>query len=144
MEETLAEILECKFHVATRWLHLSQRGFTIPDYVENQGIKHVIIYGITDFTISLLDEYRITQKLNVIKAISDKKISGGEIFYYYDIPCVSPEYLPEYEDQNTMVIVTPMGWHKEIKHELKNYGLKHVVSIQEVIYDMCFDMEKNK
>lgn len=143
MEGTLEEVLECKQHIAIRWISLLQHGHTIPEYLESQEIRKVILYGINEFTLRILEEYRIVDRLHEIKAISDKKVTDGKVIDYYGISCVSPNNLIKYSDNDTITIITPMGWYKEIRRELENQGLKNVMTIQELIYDMCSNMNDN-
>ena len=136
MEGTLEEVLDRKFHVAMRWLKLQQQGKTLSNHLLSNGVKSIALYGITDFANAIIDELKCTSDFHMIKAVSDKKVARGSEFDYCGIKCVAPDELRVCIDEDTLVIVTPMGWQSEIKKELEELGITKTVLIQELIYEM--------
>lgn len=141
MEEKLEDVLQCKFNIAMRWIRLLQHGKTITKYIKNKNINSIILYGITEITVNIIDEFDEMGEICRLKAIADKKITKGGISSFYDIPCVSPECIQDYAADDAWIIVTPMGWHREISNELRAMGLKNVITIEELIYDMYSEIE---
>ena len=137
MEGKLEEVLDEKFHVAIRYIRLLQHGYRMSDYLNKQGIEAIVVYGITDFAMAIIDEYRMSNRLNQTKAISDKKKSNGDICIYCGIPCVAPCELLNFVNKNVLVIITPMGWQREIRKNLREMGFSSVATVQELVYDMC-------
>ncbi|MBQ2883884.1 MAG: hypothetical protein IJE43_08960 [Alphaproteobacteria bacterium] len=142
MEAKFEEVCDSKFHIAMRWIRLLQHGITIPNYLKDKNISSVIIYGATDFAIRLVEEFIRAEQLRNIKAISDKLITCEGMYDYQGIPCVSPDRITKYVQEDTLVIITPMGWAETIKRELEGWGVKKLITIQELIYDICSEMNE--
>lgn len=137
MGKTHLDVLETKYQIVLKWLQLQQQGYSIFTYLKEEGIHSIVIYGVTELSMTLFNENRNGKNHNIIKAISDKKIKEGDSYRFDDIPCVSPIAIREIVTDDDIVLVTAMGWYDEIKIELKRLGIKRIASIQEIIYDMC-------
>lgn len=139
MEGTLEEVLNEKFLLAKRWIGLSQKKNRISDYLHNKGIYSIVLYGLTDFADLIIAEYTLCNIRYEIKAFSDKRILPDTVTDYEGIPCIYPDMLKQYVGENTLVIITPMGWKKGITSELEKMGIINIITIEDLIYDMCYE-----
>jgi len=142
MEGTLEEVLNDKFLLAKRWIDLSQKNHKISDYLHNQGIRSIALYGLTDFANLIINEYTICDIRHEIKVFSDKRVMPDTVTDYAGIFCINPKKLKNYIDENTLVIITPMGWKREITKDLAQMGIINTITIQDLIYDMIYEFNK--
>lgn len=92
------------------------------------GINEIIIYGIAELGELLLQE-ALSEGYKVL-AITDKKITVGQ--YDFDgIPVLTIEELYAYRDK--CIVVTAVGFWKEIKMELEQRGYSNIIALWELL-----------
>lgn len=141
MEKSLVDVMTEKYSVSVKWMNILHNGYSIPKYLAEKGINSIVVYGLNDFAHAILDEYKLSNKLNDVKAIIDKKIIDGSSLEYHGIPCMSLNDAVDIYDEKDVYIITPMGWKNEIRKELESKGIVNFIYIDDLVYD-AYDYQK--
>lgn len=116
------------FCTMNNWQKAKQRGLTMDNYLLKKGFSKVAIYGMHYLGESLCEELRDT-KVEVLYGI-DKSVTRSGC----DIKIMKPDgELPEVD----AIIVTSMSYFYGIKKELREKVNCPIISIDEVIEEMC-------
>ncbi len=124
-----SKILEDKhlemFLLYDRWIQNKQNGKKIGDYFEENGLKQVVIYG-----VSYIGK-RLFKELNIdgieVKYLVDQK-------QYEDIDGKEVIQIRENMDSVDAVIVTSIYYFEDIEDELKGKFKCPILSLGDIIY----------
>lgn len=108
-----------------QWFATKQEGKTVADYLKNEGIKTVAIYGMSFMGQRLYEELRDTDievKYGIDKN-SDK--------IYADIDLINPEDDLEEVDA---IIVTAFSFFSEIEDFLMEKTDSRILSLEDIVY----------
>lgn len=112
------------YFLLTKWMMAREKDKTIGDYLENNSIKTIAIYGMKELGEILLEELK---RSNVkVLYIIDK--SADSIFA--DIKIVTPENELEAVDA---VIVTAVHYYDEIKNDLSTKLSCPIISLRDLV-----------
>lgn len=123
-----------KYELANKWIRLQNKKISILQGLIEKGIKKVILYGASEFCMRLIEECEKENNVVKIIGIADRNIisKGG---YYKDIPLITIDDILNIDANDSMLIITAMGFYKEISIELKSKGINNFLSLRELIYD---------
>lgn len=122
-----------KFELANKWIRLLNKKVSILKSLRDNGITEIILYGVSEFALRLMEQCENENHIVKIIGISDKRISskGG---YYKDIPFLSLNDVKEYKKDNVCIVITAMGFYEEIRREFQEKGIKNYVSLKDLIH----------
>lgn len=107
-----------------RWLHLKQQNKSIVEYLHDEGIETVAIYGMSYLGQRLYDELKNTD-IDVCYAIDN---NSGAV--YTEIDIYSPKDQLKKVDA---VIVTAVTFFDEIKDNLSNKIDAKILSLEDIL-----------
>ena len=110
------------------WMLLKQSSVSIEEYLLNQNITNIAIYGASFLGIRLY--YELKNSKVRVKYLLDK----NPAIYRKDIEVKNPK-ANSYEDVD-IVIVTALYTYDEIKVLLMEKGCKQVKAFDEILYEM--------
>lgn len=114
------------YHLFNQWLRLRQNGYTLTEYIKEQGICKVAIYGIAELGQRLFDE--LVQAGITVEYIID----NNPMAYFYNYKIVSmKDSLPPVD----AIIVTPILAYDQIKEELGRKVNCPIISLEMLIYN---------
>lgn len=129
-EKKNVNMLTKKYNTTLAWLRNVNKGNTFCSMLERYGFKDVIIYGIDDLGMRLIESC-IHESVK-IAAISDRRIESGG--YEFDgIPMIPIRDICEYQSEETGIIVAAVGYFEEIEKDLKAMGLYNIISLRRLI-----------
>ena len=122
-----------RVHLLSSWMDVINKGKSINDYLEQNEVKHVVIYGCGDTGKKLFSQIE-NCKVADVECFIDKKLFGTE---YNGKKIYSIETL-KHENINGkyIVIISVVSDIEEIKEKLMKYGWDNVVSIQQIIDEL--------
>lgn len=122
-----------KFHIANKWICLLNKNISILAPLYNQGIAEIVIYGMTDLALRLMEECAKKDSRISVLGITDKRISanGGS---YEGFPLIPVDQLGEMRSEGVMIVVTAVRALKEIMSDLQMRGISNVIALQDLIY----------
>lgn len=128
-----------KYELMNKWMLLQNKGISILQNLKNKGITRIILYGASDFAVRLLEQCENEKCIEVL-AVSDKRITskGG---YYKGIPLWSMDDVVKVHTTDICVVITAIGFHKEIAEELKEKGITNFISLSTLIYDCLTEIQ---
>lgn len=112
------------YRVFYKWLKVRQDGKSIADYIDENRVRNIAIYGFGDVGRLLYNELEL-QGVHVAEILDKRDIEIGELIAKLKKPL-------EGNRQNT-VIVTAMSDFEEIEKELKQAGYKEVLSFEDIV-----------
>lgn len=123
MSETHFAIME----VLKQWLVLKQQGKEISDYLYENNIKNIAIYGMGHLGENLYSELK-NRGIKVKYAI-DRKL----MYFNEDLKVVSPDAELEPVDA---IVVTPVFYYDEIKRVLSHKINAHILSLEDILGEL--------
>ena len=106
------------------WMSLLENGISIAEYMLNQGISKISIWGkgvICDHLI-----YEVKWKIQILSVILSRPESGA----YQDIPLVSVKEIPE---ETELIVVIPIHALEQIGEYAANYVKCRIIGIDQLI-----------
>lgn len=119
-----------KYDTALAWIKKSNKGISIKDMIKERGFEDVIIYGIDELGMRLIESC-IRESVK-IAAISDRSIEEGG-YEFDNIPMVKIKDIAGYQDEKTGIIVSAVGHFEDIEKNLRSLGLHDIVSLRNLI-----------
>lgn len=117
-----------KLETAIAWIKCMQKGQSPIDKLCQNKIEEIIVYGVTELGVLLVEEARI--KDYRIIGITDRKITTGD-YFYQKIPMLSREQLGAYKEK--CIVITSMAFWYDIRVELEEEGYKNVIALRELL-----------
>lgn len=115
------------YYFSNQWLRLRQNGYSLSEYLLEQGISKVAIYGIAELGQRLYDE--LVESGIKVEYIIDN--NPNAIFYDYKIVSMKDDFLPV-----DAIIVTPILSYDEIKNELKKKKISYpIISLELLLFN---------
>lgn len=128
------DVIAEKYELANKWIRLQNKGISVLQQLKKKGIEKIILYGASEFALRLLEQYEKELSIIEVIGISDRKVSARGDFYC-DIALLPLNEIAKLDEKNIWVVITAMGYCKEIMGELQNKGISNIVSLQELIDD---------
>lgn len=119
------------FILMNSWFALKQKNVSIARYFKAKKYNHVAIYGMGHMGLRLLDE------LKSCGITVDYVIDKDKDCLCAGVKLVSPD---EKLDETDAVIVTAVDSYYEIERKLSGRVTCPVISLEDVIYDVCEEM----
>lgn len=119
------------YGILFHWLKNKNNNKNITNYLLKQNIKTVGIYGAGNLGELLFDELKNDDEIS-IKCIIDRDCSNGN---FLNTPIIQMEQLKENYDVDC-IIVTPIYAFEEINKDLKNIGIKNVIGIDDIVFNI--------
>lgn len=110
-----------------QWMITKQEGKSVVDYLQQNDIKTVAIYGMSYVGERLYDELKGSAV--EVKYGIDKNADG----IYAEMPMITPDEKMEDVD---MIIVTAVYFYDEIVHALREKTNNKIVSLEDILYEM--------
>lgn len=129
-EKKSNDMLTEKYNTTLAWLKKANKGISIHDMIDEYGFKEVIIYGIDELGMRLI-EACIRDSVK-ISAIADRRIEEGG-YAFSNIPMVPIKCLSEYQNETTGIIVSAVGYFDDIEKNLTGLGLHNIISLRKLI-----------
>lgn len=126
-EKTLQKYIQF-YRVLLRWMDTMQKGSTITEYLETQGIKTATIYGYGDIGKLLCNEL-LKSDIKVIEILDKRSVKCL-------IPGLQIRKPSEGDKTVDTVLVTALYYYDEIYVELKELGYNNVLSLQKIVEDL--------
>lgn len=114
-------------NIYNNWLALRQAGKTVSDYLLNQKICRIAIYGYSEFGTHLINEL----KGSPVEIVC--MIDRQDKYPFSKIPVISPNDKMEEVDA---IIVTALMQFKEIKQDLETKTNCQIISLEDILEDM--------
>lgn len=118
---------ECFKGIYSQWLSLKQAGYSMEQYLLNNGIKTIAIYGYAEFGTHVINELK--DSTIQIKCIIDKQ----EKYPYSGINVVMPERFTQKVD---LIIVTALAHYKEIYEDMSSRTDCKICSLENILEEM--------
>lgn len=115
------------YNLLNEWLHLKQEKIQISDYLYNQGIHTIAIYGMGKIGTCLYNDMRNT-KVKVAYVIDNSSDNIYSDFVLYN----TEDTLPIVD----LIIVTPVFDYDNIKAVLNSKTNIKVKSIEDILFNM--------
>ena len=122
-QNNLEKFIEYYF-LLVLWIRKKQKGKRISEYLLNNGISRIAIYGMKEIGELLYDDLRGSSIS--VEYIIDKDADS----IFSDIRIVTPE--KELDDVD-MIIVTPVFYYDEINNSLKNKIDTRIISLKDLL-----------
>ncbi len=132
--EMMGNVDADKFHIANKWIYLLNKNVSVLAPLYDRGTTGIIIYGVTDLALRLMDECAKKDSKIEVLGITDKRI-GAKGGFYEGIPLIPVNRLTEKSGEGVMIVVTAVGALKEIMTDLKGRGIRNMIALQDLIYD---------
>lgn len=123
------------YNVMQQWVLLYQKGLFLSEYLAKNGIKNIVIYGMSDIGNCVLGDIIRSGVCQCLYTLDQ-----GNAKLYYDIKCYRLSELNKLEKPD-LIIVTVPHVYEQIKNSIENLGNYNVVSITELVYNAYYDME---
>lgn len=108
------------------WLQKKNQNISILQYCEKYNIRRIAIYGMGDLGQRLYEELSLSDF--ELYGIDQNKKQIYAIIDMYDMQ----DELPEAD----AVIITPYLNYNEIEHKLKKKGMRNIISLENIIYEL--------
>ena len=115
------------FLLMNEWVKVKQRNRSIVEQLKKRGYRKVVVYGMSYVGQRLCDELSGSD-IEIVGCVDQK---GGGIYRGNDI--TTSENIPKDAD---VIIVTPIFYFDEIKHNLDSKTAADIVSLEEIIYGL--------
>lgn len=125
-----------KFELANKWIRLLNKRISILRKLRAKGLRKIVIYGASEFALRLLEQYENESDVIEIVGIADKRVSSRGAFYK-GIPLLSINDIADLDEDGMCVVITAMGYYREIMDELQVKGVSRFISLKELVYDAC-------
>ena len=128
------------FDILNKWMYMKQHGYELGEFLSNQGISKIAVYGECELCDRIIDELDGSDVH--IKMVLDK---SGIQLVGYDIPCYSLEdagnkfELEELNDLD-MVVVALVNYFVPVYRDINDISNVKVKSIKEVIDDFYLNV----
>ncbi|KHD15795.1 hypothetical protein [Clostridium butyricum] len=117
------------------WIKIKNSYFQIEDYIKENNINSIAIYGVGDLGTRLYEELK--ESSVEIKYFTDKKFIDNDGYAEYDnIPMVN---IKNYEEKDSVdaIIITPFFYYESIKKDLKSFGVNvPIISLDTILSDI--------
>ncbi len=117
-----------KMMTAFAWIRCLLNGNSPLKQLRTKGIDEIIVYGIAELGNLLV--YEALKEEYKIIGVTDKKIIAGQ-YDFESIPILSRQELCAYKDK--CIVVTAVGFWKEIYRELDQIGCSNVIALWELL-----------
>ena len=119
------------YNATLQWLVAYQSGFRLDTYLNSMGIKTIAVYGMNDIGNCIVRELISNDKVSFLYAIDQ-----GAPKLYFDIDCCTLEELAD-KPVPDMVIVAVPHIFTEVRKDIIGRINTKVISITQLVYDMC-------
>lgn len=106
------------------WLKIKQYGGTVEQYLKDNKIHNIAIYGCGVLGKALYNELRKTDIH--IECFIDKKYEN----YSFDVPVIGIDNIPDIE----VIIVSVINYFDDIVEELLKHSQNTIISLEDIIY----------
>ncbi|ENK1242704.1 hypothetical protein AB2063_000826 [Clostridium botulinum] len=117
------------YKVLYYWIKNNSNNKSISDYLLDNGVNSVAIYGAGNLGEILYDELKREKKI-LIKYIIDKSSSNSS---FNNTPIFKPEEINSISKVD-YIIITPIYAFGDIQANLKKLGIKNVICIDDIIF----------
>ncbi|WP_094548897.1 hypothetical protein [Petroclostridium xylanilyticum] len=130
--ESLSFIYEAYYNVTSLWIRNKNKNKNIEAYLANKGIKYIAVYGAGKLGELLYEELK-NASLVKIKYIIDRNTVNDK---FGNLPVINIDQI-DLMDKIDAIVVTPIYVYEDIKNFLIDKGIKIVLCIDDIIYDIA-------
>ncbi len=106
------------------WLKIKQYGGTLEQYLKDNRIFNIAIYGCGVLGKVLYNELKDTDIH--VECFIDKKYEN----YSFDVPVIGLDSIPEID----VIIVSVINYYDDIVEDLLKHGQNTIISLEDIIY----------